>query len=198
MFEACTKQRLVALQRRDDGADEQSAEATMTQATAGEAGRLVRRLIGTWHYNWVSGVNQRDPVTGHWQPPTAFDITFVFGRDGRFEMRDFRQASSWCTLTSYETASGRYEADGQTISLHPARGHIISKSDCRQDWNYEGDTGGGEPGTIRWRWGRDALGDPALILAYPPGEENAYGPEPSGTATAPHGDKLDVLDRPSG
>jgi hypothetical protein len=37
-----------------------------------------------------------------------------------------------------------------------------------------------------------------LVLAWPPGEENAYVPEPSGVAVAPHGDRLDNLDRPSG
>ena len=171
----------------------------MTQAAAGKAaGQILPELVGTWHYNWVSGVNQQDPMTGHWLPPTAFDITFVFTSNGQFELRDFRQASNWCTLTSYETASGRYEADREHVTLYPSRGHIISKSDCRQDWNYERDTDGGTPGRIGWRWGQDALGGPALVLVWPAGEENAYVLEPSGVAVAPHGNRLDVLDRPSG
>jgi hypothetical protein len=167
------------------------------QAAAGSGVTVPDELVGTWHYNWVSWINQQDP-TGHWLPPTAFDITFVFGAEGWFELRDFRQASNWCTLTTYETAGGRFEVDDVDITLYPIRGHIISQSNCRQDWNYERDTDGGAPGTIQWRWGRDALGGPALVLAWPQGEENAYVPEPGGVATAPHGDRVDVLDRPSG
>jgi hypothetical protein len=121
----------------------------------------------------------------------------VFTQDGQFELRDFRQTSSWCTLTTYETASGQFRADQVNVTLYPSQGHIISQSDCRADWNYERD-GASPPGTIGWRWGQDALGGPALVLAWPPGEENAYVPEPGGVAVAPHGDRLDNLDRPSG
>ena len=123
----------------------------MTQTSAHT--RVPSELVGTWHYNWVSWVHQQDPVTGHWLPPTAVDITFVFTPDGQFELRDFRQASSWCTLTTYETASGQFEADQVNVTLSPSRGHIISQSDCRADWNYERD-GASPPGTIEWRWVR--------------------------------------------
>jgi hypothetical protein len=167
----------------------------MTQTSA--QAQVPSELVGTWHYNWVSGVHQQDPMTGHWLPPTAVDITFVFTPDGQFELRDFRQTSSWCTLTTYETASGQFQADQVNVTLYPSQGHIISQSDCRADWNYERD-GASPPGTIGWRWGQDALGGPALVLAWPPGEENAYVPAPSGVAVAPHGDRLDNLDRPSG
>ena len=59
--------------------------------------------------------------------------------DGQFELRDFRQTSSWCTLTTYETASGQFRADQANVTLYPSQGHIISKNDCRADWNYERD-----------------------------------------------------------
>jgi hypothetical protein len=75
----------------------------MTQTSA--QAQVPSELVGTWHYNWVSGVHQHDPIPGHWRPPTAVEITFVFTPDGQFELRDFRQTSSWCTLSTYETAS---------------------------------------------------------------------------------------------
>jgi hypothetical protein len=120
----------------------------MTQTSA--HAQVPSELVGTWHYNWVSWVHQQDPTTGHWLPPTAVDITFVFTQDGQFELRDFRQTSSWCTLTTYETASGQFRADQVNVTLYPSQGHIISQSDCRADWNYERD-GASPPGTIGWR-----------------------------------------------
>jgi integrase len=58
------------------------------------------------------------------------------------------------------------------------------------------DTGVRRAGILRLK-GRDALGGPALVLAWPAGQESAYVPEPGRSATAPHG-RLDVLGRPSG
>ena len=98
----------------------------MTQTSA--QAQVPSELVGTWHYNWVSGVHQQDPMTGHWLPPTAVDITFVFTPDGQFELRDFRQTSSWCTLTTYETASGQFRADQANVTLYPSQGHIISRA----------------------------------------------------------------------
>jgi hypothetical protein len=92
----------------------------MTQTSA--HAQVPSELVGTWHYNWVSWVHQQNPTTGHWLPPTAVDITFVFTQDGQFELRDFRQTSSWCTLTTYETASGQFRADQVNVTLYPSQG----------------------------------------------------------------------------
>jgi hypothetical protein len=130
-----------------------------------QANRFPIEVVGTWRYNWVSGVHQQTP-DGHWLPPTGANITFVFTDDGLFALADFRQASTHCTNSVHQTVSGSMAVDGERIVRYPVRGHIISRSDCRADWNYERDDPG-EAGAIHWRPGQDALGNHALLLSYP-------------------------------
>jgi hypothetical protein len=168
--------------------------AEMVQGPPGEP--VPSEVVGTWRYNWVSGVHQQTP-DGHWLPPTGANITFVFTDDGLFALADFRQASTHCTNSVYQTVSGSMAVDGERIVLYPVRGHIISRSDCRADWNYERDDPG-EAGAIHWRPGQDALGNHALLLSYPPNEERPYTYQGDAPAVHAPQEPGSPLDRPSG
>jgi hypothetical protein len=166
----------------------------MAQGMPGEP--VPPEIVGTWRYNWVSGVHQQTP-DGRWLSPTGANITFVFTADGWFELTDFRQASTHCTNTVYQTAGGSMVVDGEAILLNPVRGHIISRSDCRADWNYERDEPG-QAGTIQWRPGQDVLGARALILSYPPNQEHPYTLQEVPPPVPAPGEPGSPLDMPSG
>lgn len=95
-------------------------------------------LVGTWGTGGMSMMADRNTVTGATTPSNGSTFKYVFTADGRFEFVGLLQSTMYgCTTTLFNDKKGRYETDGQTLTLIPSRNFWRQQNGCAPNSNKE-------------------------------------------------------------
>ena len=127
-------------------------------------------LVGTWGTGGVSMMADRNTVTGATTPSNGSTFKYVFTADGRFEFVGLLQSTMYgCTTTLFNDKNGRFETDGQTLTLIPSRNFWRQQYGCAPSSNKERENTL-ERETFRLRTKTDEYGKQFVCLANDKGE----------------------------
>ncbi len=105
-----------------------AAMAAIAQ-TGGEYSR--QDLTGTWSTGGMSMLADRNTVTGATTPSNGNTQKYVFGPDGKFSFVGYLQSTMYgCTTTLFNDKQGKYELDGNTTTLIPAKNFWRNTNSC--------------------------------------------------------------------
>lgn len=161
---AWTEVRAAGAGQVDDGAAQ-----TRADAQGPERGSL-DWLVGTWGTGGMSMMADRNTVTGATTPSNGSTFKYVFTPDGRFEFVGLLQSTMYgCTTTLFNEKKGRYETDGQTLTLIPSRNFWRQQNGCAPNSTKEREYTL-ERETFRLRTKTDEYGKQFVCLANDKGE----------------------------
>ena len=127
-------------------------------------------LVGTWGTGGMSMMADRNTVTGATTPSNGSTFKYVFTADGRFEFVGLLQSTMYgCTTTLFNEKRGRFETDGQTLTLVPSRNFWRQQNGCAPNSNKEREYTL-ERETFRLRTKTDEYGKQFVCLANDKGE----------------------------
>lgn len=127
-------------------------------------------LVGTWGTGGMSMMADRNTVTGATTPSNGSTFKYVFTSDGRFEFVGLMQSTMFgCTTTLFNDKKGRFETDGQTLTLIPDRNFWRQQYGCASNSNKERENTL-ERETFRLRTKTDEYGKQFVCLANEKGE----------------------------
>ena len=127
-------------------------------------------LVGTWGTGGMSMMADRNTVTGSTTPSNGSTFKYVFTADGRFEFVGLLQSTMYgCTTTLFNEKKGRYEADGQTLTLITSRNFWRQQNGCAPNSMKEREYTL-ERETFRLRAKTDEYGKQFVCLANDKGE----------------------------
>lgn len=156
------------------GAGQIEDDAAQARATAqGPERRDVNAaswLVGTWGTGGMSMMADRNTVTGATTPSNGSTFKYAFTADGRFEFVGLLQSTMYgCTTTLFNEKKGRFETDGQTLTLIPSRNFWRQQNGCAPNSNKEREYTL-ERETFRLRTKTDEYGKQFVCLANDKGE----------------------------
>lgn len=151
----------------NDGASQVRATAQGPERGAVNAASW---LVGTWGTGGMSMMADRNTVTGATTPSNGSTFKYVFTADGRFEFVGLLQSTMYgCTTTLFNEKKGRFETDGQTLTLVPSRNFWRQQNGCAPNSNKEREYTL-ERETFRLRTKTDEYGKQFVCLANDKGE----------------------------
>jgi hypothetical protein len=148
--------------------NDDSAQADAQATGRGSVGS--RWLVGTWGTGGMSLMADRNTVTGATTPSNGSTFKYVFTADGRFEFVGLLQSTMYgCTTTLFNEKKGRFETDGQTLTLVPSRNFWRQQNGCAPNSTKEREYTL-ERETFRLRTKTDEYGKQFVCLANDKGE----------------------------
>lgn len=133
-------------------------------------GNAASWLAGTWGTGGMSMMADRNTVTGATTPSNGSTFKYVFTSDGRFEFVGLLQSTMYgCTTTLFNDKKGRFETDGETLTLIPSRNFWRQQNGCAPNSTKEREYTL-ERETFRLRTKTDEYGKQFVCLANDKGE----------------------------
>lgn len=95
-------------------------------------------LTGIWRTGGQSMMADRNTITGATTPSNGNVMKYVFTADGRFEFVGYLQSTMYgCTTALFNDKRGRFELDGDQLTLTPTKNFWRNTYSCSPASNKE-------------------------------------------------------------
>ena len=131
-------------------------------------------LAGTWKDGSVGMIQYENRTTGATKPGRGSIFTYKFLPNGSYEFVGYMETTMYnCTTTLFNQITGKYSADGTTITLSPNRDFWKSGNSCAASGNKQ-QTKTPTRKSLAYEIRQDEQGRDLLCVSEGSGEESCF------------------------
>lgn len=95
-------------------------------------------LLGRWTNGRISSIQYQNTITGTPAPTNGTSFGWEFRADGTYSFTGLMQSVIYnCTTTMFSNETGRYQVQGDTVSLKPEKNPYKMTNNCAPNSNRE-------------------------------------------------------------